>query len=276
MIPKKIFQSWKTKNLPPKMGENVEKLKSMNPEYEYELWDDTDCKNFLLEHFGENYANAFDVLKPGAFKCDFWRYAILYVYGGVYLDIDMVPLTPLRDFIKDSDEFVSIVDLKKTYKCAIYQAFIATVPQHPIMSYSLQLSFANIVNRKYGIRETLNITGPVVVGIALNMFFKNKDTHQEIFSGSYDNGKIKLFDFKKPYIYDLDNKQIFNIKLEGYNAGKGDYRKTSDYYYDDPHSGKKRVVFNLFITLIIFLLIAVIFSVIFFNRFRNCEKTCKY
>jgi mannosyltransferase OCH1-like enzyme len=276
MIPKKIYQSWKTKNLPPKMEENVEKLKSMNPEYDYQLWDDSDCKIFLLEHFGENYANAFEVLKPGAFKCDFWRYAILYVYGGVYLDVDMVPLIPLREIIKDTDEFISIVDLKETYKCSIYQAFIATVPHHPIMSYSLQLSFANIVNRKYGIDETLNITGPVVVGIALNLYFKNKYTHQEIFSGSYDNDKVKLFDFKKPYIYDLHDKQVFNIKFDGYNAGNNDYRKMADYYYDDPHRGKKRYIYMLFITLIIFLFVALIFSVILLKKLRNCKKTCRY
>ena len=279
MIPKKIYQSWKTKNLPPEMVKNVEKLKSMNPDYAYELWDDADCKKFLLEYFGENYVNAFDVLKPGAFKCDFWRYAILYVYGGVYLDIDMVPLTPLNDFIKDSDEFITIVDLKNIFNnnssCGIYQAFIATVPKHPIMSYSLQLSFANIVNRKYGIKEGLNITGPVVVGIAVNLYFKNKNTYQKIVSGSYDNGGLKLFSFKKPYIYDLDNKPIFNIKFEGYDGGENNYRKMSDYYYDDPHYSKKRWVLYLFRIIVIFLLFSIICGAIFFRKFRNCKKTCK-
>ena len=91
VIPKKIYQSWKTKNIPENVQKIVEKTKQMNPEYEYELWDDTDCYNFLLTHFGQNYANAFDVLIPGAFKCDFWRYAVLYVNGGIYMDLDMTP-----------------------------------------------------------------------------------------------------------------------------------------------------------------------------------------
>ena len=244
MIPSKIYQSWKTKSLPKKMEENVKKFKSMNPDYDYELWDDNDCRDFLLQHFGENYLQAFDSLKPGAFKCDFWRYAILYIKGGVYLDIDMVPLVPLREIIKDTDEFVSIVDLKhKLYNptgCAIYQAFIASVPKHPIMLYALELSFYNIVNRKYGKKNLLNITGPVVAGIATNLYF-NKPSRQEISPGTYDNGKLKLLSFRKPYIYDLSDNPIFNIRFYGYNGGENNYRKTANYYVDNSKVSHKRI-----------------------------------
>ncbi len=31
-------------------------------------------------------------------KADFWRYAVMYFYGGVYMDIDAMPLKALRDF----------------------------------------------------------------------------------------------------------------------------------------------------------------------------------
>ena len=72
LIPKKIYQSWKTKNIPDFLEKNVNIIISLNPEYEYLLYDDEHCRNFLLENFGINYANAFDVLIPGAFKCDFW------------------------------------------------------------------------------------------------------------------------------------------------------------------------------------------------------------
>jgi mannosyltransferase OCH1-like enzyme len=37
MIPKKIYQSWKTKDLSIKMKEAVQKTKDMNLEYTYEL-----------------------------------------------------------------------------------------------------------------------------------------------------------------------------------------------------------------------------------------------
>jgi mannosyltransferase OCH1-like enzyme len=34
----------------------------------------------------------------GVMKADFWRYAVMYFYGGVYMDIDAMPLKALRDF----------------------------------------------------------------------------------------------------------------------------------------------------------------------------------
>ena len=88
MIPKIIFQSWKTLELDACLSENSQYIQNLNPEYEYKLYDNKMCRNFLLEHFGKNYVNAFDVLKAGALKCDLWRYAVLYIHGGIYIDMD--------------------------------------------------------------------------------------------------------------------------------------------------------------------------------------------
>ena len=163
LIPKKIFQSWKSKDLNDTMKKVVQKIKDMNPDYEYHFFDDNDCRKYLLDNYGENYANAFDVLKPGAFKCDFWRYAVLYKEGGVYLDLDMTPEVPFDDFISPSDRFVSVVDRKIVglFPCAIYQAFIAAEPGHPILKYALDICFVNIATRRFDLFETLSVTGPV-------------------------------------------------------------------------------------------------------------------
>jgi mannosyltransferase OCH1-like enzyme len=62
------------------------------------------------------------MLIPGAFKCDFWRYSILYVKGGVYMDLDMTPYVPFCEILKENDRFVSIVDMDALLrpKCALY------------------------------------------------------------------------------------------------------------------------------------------------------------
>ena len=107
MIPRKIYQSWKTKNLPPELQKVVNKTKALNPNYEYHLYDDEDCRKFLLDNFGINYVNAFDALVPGAFKCDFWRYAVLYVNGGIYMDLDMEALVPFDEMIAGNNLTIS-------------------------------------------------------------------------------------------------------------------------------------------------------------------------
>lgn len=86
-IPLDIYQFWHTKNLPPKMLECVNKLKKDNPEFEHHLYDIEDCHRFIKKNFDKKVLNAFNKLKPVAFKADLWRYCILYKKGGVYLDI---------------------------------------------------------------------------------------------------------------------------------------------------------------------------------------------
>ena len=45
------------------------------------------CREFIKNNFDLDILNAYDILKPGAFKADLWRCCILYIYGGIYLDI---------------------------------------------------------------------------------------------------------------------------------------------------------------------------------------------
>lgn len=268
LIPKKIYQSWKTKNVPEKFRDIVERTKNMNPEYEYELWDDADCRRFLLDNFGKNYANAFDVLIPGAFKCDFWRYAVLYINGGVYMDMDMSPEIPFRELLTEKDELVSIVDInnKGQPKSAIYQAFIACRPKHPIMLTALQLSFSNIISRRHELFESsLAITGPIVMGNALNLYWEKDKTCEKIFPGEYPGG-IRLFKFDGEKIIDLSGKKIFNTKFPGYDVDKNiEYKRISSYYKDDPNKDVRKsglFKYALIVSLIVLILCIIIFWLI--------------
>jgi hypothetical protein len=268
-IPKKIYQSWKTKELDPKMSQLVDETKKLNPEYEYELYDNKDCADFIFKHFGQSYLNAFDVLIPGAFKCDFWRYCILYIQGGVYMDIDMVPLIPFREIISENDEFVSIVDFKHSLvpRCGIFQAFIAVVPKHPILLYALQLSFANIVTRRVEI-DNFSVAGPVVMGIAVNLNWNKKVTHSSIEPGIY--GNIKLLKMKGYHTLDLNNKQVFQNKFDGYERGSGNYA-ISSHYKDDPRRNNRYKMRNIKIFVVSILVLIIIVILI---KFRKCKKTC--
>ena len=87
IIPLKIYQTWHTKTLPQHMLEAVNKLKQRHPRFEYFLFDDNDCRQFIIKHFDNNVVKAFDSLIPGAYKADLWRYCVLYITGGIYLDI---------------------------------------------------------------------------------------------------------------------------------------------------------------------------------------------
>ena len=107
VIPKKIFQTWHSSDLPPKMRENTMKLQKNHPDFEYYLFDDESCRKFIEMNFDSEVVGAFDQLVPGAYKADLWRYCVLYTHGGIYLDIKFhtTPTVNLREFL-DKEYFV--------------------------------------------------------------------------------------------------------------------------------------------------------------------------
>ena len=108
-IPLNIFQTYHTLDLPPRMRKSVNKLIKNNPEFTHYLYDDDDCRKFIKNNFPSNVVNAFDKLIPGAYKADLWRYCVLYIHGGIYLDIKyccvnnfkLIELTQKEHFVKD-------------------------------------------------------------------------------------------------------------------------------------------------------------------------------
>lgn len=104
-IPKNIYLCYKTKKIPKFVISNWKKL---NPEYNVILYDDKDCKNFLLKFYGDKFVNIFNFLKDWPIKSDFWRCCILHTFGGVYADIDIKPLMPLNNLIIPNLELLTI------------------------------------------------------------------------------------------------------------------------------------------------------------------------
>ena len=75
-IPANIFQTWESKRLPKLMYNAVKKIRRFNPRFNYHLYDDNECREFIKNNFDNEVLNAYDTLIPGAYKADLWRYCI--------------------------------------------------------------------------------------------------------------------------------------------------------------------------------------------------------
>lgn len=258
-IPRVIYQSWKTKNLPEVLQRNVDEVKRLNPHHEYRFYDDDDCRAYILKNFGPSYAFAFDNLAKGAFKCDFWRYCILSKEGGIYLDIDMVPTVPFDELIESEDEFVSVKDI---YPCMIFQAFLACVAQHEAMVNAAVYSFVNVANCRANV-DVFDVTGPMVMARALNVYWKRPSSLEDIESGQH--GTVKLYP-ASPYITkDFNGRLIFKHKVDGYTeiANKnGYYRQDKNYFklvLDNSSTNNDNVIwYYLFAYVVLLVLVALI------------------
>jgi mannosyltransferase OCH1-like enzyme len=169
IIPLNIFQTWHTLDLPPKMKENVELLQHENPEFKYHLYDDNMCREFIKNNFDEEVVYSFDKLKPGAYKADLWRYCVLYIHGGIYLDIKykcvnnfkLIELTQKEHWVLDMD------------KIGVYNALIVCKSQNEILLKAIHKIVKNVKNKFYGYRD-LHPTGPTLLSELFTQSEKNK------------------------------------------------------------------------------------------------------
>jgi mannosyltransferase OCH1-like enzyme len=171
IIPKNTFTCWHTKDLPPKMLENYNKMKEENPEFNHYLFDEDDCRKFISENFDETILNAYNSLIPCAYKSDLWRYCVLYKYGGIYFDIKyrtvngfkLLALTEKEYFVRDAPTSFN----------GVYNALIVTLPRNEIMLNCINKIVSNVNNKYYG-NNCLEPTGPVLLGSFFSQQQKNE------------------------------------------------------------------------------------------------------
>ena len=165
LIPLHIYQTWYTLDLPDKMRKNVEELKRDNPEFQHYLYDDKMCRDFIKSNFNEEILWAFDKLKPGAYKADLWRYCILYINGGIYLDIKFKCIDNFR-LIELTEQEHWVKDIKQGIN-GIYQALMVTFPRNDILWKAIQEIVINCKNNLYSFNP-LTISGPSLLGNYFN------------------------------------------------------------------------------------------------------------
>lgn len=160
IIPLKIFQTWRTKKLPPYMNRRIELLKKQNPRFEHFLFDDNDCRNFIVEHFGPDVVYAYDHLVPGAYKADLWRYCVLYIHGGIYADAKLLCINGFR-LIELTEQEHYVKD--RLGELTIYNALMVSKPGNPFLLDAIKRIVKNVKNKYYGC-DPLSPTGPRMLG----------------------------------------------------------------------------------------------------------------
>jgi len=215
IIPNIIFQSWHTKELPPNMYKCVENLRNTNPEFLYFLFDDNDCRELIKNHFHSSVLNAFDKLIPGQYKCDLWKYCVLYMYGGIYLDIKykcsngfkLCDVTDKEYLVLERPGFWT----NNTY--GIYNGFMVSKPKNSLLMKCINKIVHNVENRIRGY-GSLYPTGPGLLG--------------SIYFGNINKNVNKIYDFElffHPHTEDQITRNNIVI-LKAYNQYRKEQKTT--------------------------------------------------
>ncbi|AZI31873.1 glycosyltransferase family 32 protein [Kaistella carnis] len=188
-IPKYIFQTFKTKKLPVITRWHIWNMKRQNPEYEYFLYDDEDIQEFFKKEFPQDYLKAYNELTIGAAKADFFRYAILYKKGGVYLDIDSGMSKPLKYLIQHDD--VALIS-KERHVGLFCQWALIFDKGHPFLKRTLEDVLENIQTHRFP-HDVHQTTGPTAFSNAIRACIaEDPSIPYRIFDGIEYRGYLKF------------------------------------------------------------------------------------
>jgi mannosyltransferase OCH1-like enzyme len=174
-IPHIIHQTWKTTELLPFQQKNLCRWKRSLPEtFQFKLYVDSDFDAFVHEHF-EWFWPTWESLNPFIKKVDAIRYMWLYVYGGVYVDLDLELWKPA--------EFLKLINHSCPEATAIFTSnstlrpFIKTSPalmmSHP--GHDIWLRMLEYIRDHVDVDDVLYYTGPNALSYVVRDYIQARE-----------------------------------------------------------------------------------------------------
>ena len=81
-------------------------------------------------------------VEKGAHRADIWRHCVLWLHGGIYVDIKTAVLVDLPSWLAElhlTDVLVTVIGKGRGH---IHQGFIAVPPRHPFIKEILVQAFS--------------------------------------------------------------------------------------------------------------------------------------
>jgi mannosyltransferase OCH1-like enzyme len=235
LIPKKIMQTWETKDLTHELQQIVDSWKIYNPDYEYILFDKYDRVKFIEERFSAEILDAYNSIIPGAYKSDLFRYCYLYVYGGIYVDIDTICLGKLNNFLIPNISFIAPIDLNTNEIDGDHNiacGFIASRPKNHIFLKCIDMILENIKSKQIP-HSKLAFSGPGILGRAVNIHLGNNEYSSFVNKqGIIKDCLLLKFEPNTEEVKDCNNNLLFQNKNGNPMIDKfytSEFNKITDY-----------------------------------------------
>ena len=207
-IPNIIHQMWANYSIPDDLKVYQESIKTHHPskKYVYMFWNDETINAFIKDNYHEFYER-YNRITKNIIKADFARYAILYKFGGVYLDLDI-------------EVYKNVFELfKKTslYLCEEHPEHCKEFPFEKIISNWLIASpiqcthlynFMKLVLESHS-NDPLHCSGPFMITKYLNTNNENVEILDYSLFGFMNKRQIwRLLDENKKVIQHKDSHGI--------------------------------------------------------------------
>lgn len=158
-------------------NENVKNWELLNPNWNFHLVDNNDLRN-ACSLFSKECLDTYDSFDEMHLKIDLGRYVLIYLYGGVYVDMDMYVLrgletsSKIKELINKNEDVLGVSSLNiDQYESLIFvqsskmlnNAMMLSSPKNPILFHMIQdvIKNAKIYKNETSFLKIQNITGPI-------------------------------------------------------------------------------------------------------------------
>jgi len=167
-IPRIVHQTWKTENIPPEWEASRNSWLSTCCNYTYMFWTDKSIREFISAEFPW-FLSTFDSYPYDIQRIDAARILLLYYFGGIYSDLDIIRLDHCNHNINELRRFDAV--LPQTKPLGVSNDFMMAAPRHPFflqLVNSLTSSDGWWLGTKY-LRVMLS-TGPLFITFQLQKY----------------------------------------------------------------------------------------------------------
>ena len=185
-----------------------EQIKKLYPNEEYHLYSGEELEKIIQDNFHSDVFTSYKKLKPYACKADLARYCLLYLYGGLYIDLNLYFINTIPDL--DKLDFFAFRDIIKTSKrsWSVATSIIFARKESKIMKKCIDIVVDNCKKEYYGI-STLDVSACIVLGKAIMSSNENIDLVSTAGELSRIFCKIENnYQYDIAYLMDIDDKII--------------------------------------------------------------------
>jgi len=220
-----LYITWKTSELCSEEKQRMDSWTSLNPDYELKFFDDQEMYEWMKNNTDEMLYKCFSQVVCGSAKADIFRYALLYKYGGVYIDIDCRCLR--RNFLSSLESY-SLVTCVDVFPRLIYQGFLfANKPGHQFFKNCLNNIVYSFENRKHQY-DVFSFSGPKLAAEKMRSYCR-RDSILNFVPKYYSSPNILLLSHNKNNVKDWIEKDgekvIFCQEIVKDKRISGDYGK---------------------------------------------------
>ena len=182
-----LYQTWKTQNLHSKILKIQKNMLAKNLHLNHIIYTNEQMEDFVYANFEENIIRSFKKINNMVAKADFWRYLILYKFGGIYLDIDSLITSNISNF--EHEPNIGYISFESNNKKFIQWSLIYG-KNHIILEKCIQNIVDNI-NEKVFKNDISNLTGPdLYTNSRLSILNEESIRLRELLNAEKNNSKL--------------------------------------------------------------------------------------